>query len=483
MTESANTPNQVGVLVRLKLPKRADKGFVAGLVKSFRRHPVRSAPFNYRLAESWTSGITPAWETAPHVDLDYHLRHSALPHPGSERELAILISRLHSIPVDRHRPMWELHFIEGLEGKNFAIYMKMHHALIDGVAGARMFSRWTSPDPKHDKHFVPLWAMPPRDRNNHTHHAQESHATSYMRNLLTQIARPVRSVAGVAGATFETLRSSHSPQLDGLVAPYTCPETILNVPVRPQRRVSTIEFKTSRLLKISKRLGGTLNDVVMAICGGALRGYLIEQGALPDSPLVAQVPMSIRAAEDQAAGNAIGMVLASLATNEADPKSRFNAVKQSMSAAKTLLSSMSPTQIMAYSAALTLPFAVGQMTGLANRRRMPMFNVVISNVPGPREKRYLNGAEVVSIHPVSFVMQGQALNITIFTYAKHIQLRLHRLPAVVAERAKARAAHLGRARRAGRGGQRTARLRSSSPGAFLTPIPSDRRFPIPRAAC
>ncbi|MFT4571668.1 MAG: diacylglycerol O-acyltransferase [Hyphomicrobiaceae bacterium] len=417
LTESANTPNQVGVLVRLKLPAKAGKTFVADLVQSFRQFPVKDAPFNLRLEKGFLSGISPAWETAPQVDLDYHLRHSALPYPGGERELAILISRLHSIPLDQHRPLWEFHVIEGLEGRSFAIYSKIHHALIDGVAGARMISRWTSKEQTRVENFAPLWANP---RHSNKAASKETLGGAQVHNLVEQITNPLRSAAGVLGAAYATVRGSGSSNLDGLVAPYDCPDTIFNVAVGPQRRVSTVEFETERLLKIGKALGGTLNDVVMAVCGGALRSYLLERDALPERPLVAQVPVSFRAKGDDTGGNAIGMVLASLGTNQVEPELRFETVRRSMKAGKTLVGGMDSSQITAYSAALTLPFAIGQMTGIGNRSRRPMFNVVISNVPGPPGPRYLNGAEVLSIQPISFVLQGQALNITLFTYADRI---------------------------------------------------------------
>jgi len=417
LTESANTPNQVGVLVRLKLPEGAGKSFVADLVQRLRQYPAEQAPFNLRLAKGYLSAVAPAWETAENVDLNYHLRHSALPYPGTERELAVLISRLHSIPVDHHRPMWEFHVIEGLDNNSFALYMKMHHSLIDGVAGARMISRWTSKSPDRDENFAPLWAVPLPSaavRDNAPDPAAQVH------NMFTQIANPLTSAIGVIGAAVRTVRGSRSRSLKGLVGPYQCPETVLNVAVGPQRRVSTVNFEVERVRAIGKALGGTINDVVMAVSGGALRSYLLELGALPDQSLTSQVPVSFRDKGDNGAGNSIGMVLASLATNQADPRKRFDMVKQSMASAKSLLSDMDGNQITAYSGALTLPFAIGQMTGLGNRSQFPMFNVVISNVRGPQEKRYLDGAEVLSIQPISFVLQGQALNITLFTYADEI---------------------------------------------------------------
>lgn len=420
LIESDNTPSQIGVLARMKLPEGADKSFILDMVEGFRKYQPTAAPFNLRLAERSASKPMYAWETVKNIDIDYHLRHSALPQPGGERELAVLISRLHSIPLDHRRPMWEFHIIEGLENNCFAIYSKMHHALIDGVAGARLMAQWmgqTSPEVKPD--FIPFWAMKQAKRPGKSKDILFS-SLSYPQALLAKISNPIKAAAGVFSATLNSVIGARNKNNPDLVAPYSAPSSILNSAVGPHRRVSTVEFETARLLKIGKHHGGTLNDVVMAVCGGALRSYLLELDALPEKSLISQVPVSFRQKDDSAGGNAIGMMLASLGTDEADTLARFKKVKASMSTGKALLANMNPAQITAYSAIMTLPFALGQMTGTGNSSSRPMHNVVISNVPGPKEKRYLNGAEVFSIHPVSFVMQGQALNITLFTYADKI---------------------------------------------------------------
>ncbi len=421
LIESDKTPSQIGMLARMKLPEGADKNYLRDLVENFRQYQPKSAPFNLKLAKRKLTRPGFHWEQVDNIDIDYHLRHSALPKPGGERELAVLISRLHSIPLDKNRPMWECHIIEGLEDNCFALYSKMHHALLDGVAGARLMSQWmsqTSPD--IDENFVPYWAMPANSKKKRTTQATTEIVGADAASLLAQVTKPVKMTSGVFAATLKSVLGSVTRQHPNLIRPYSAPNCILNDAVGPQRRVSTVELKTDRLLSIGKALGGTLNDVVMAVCGGALRSYLQELDALPDRDLVSQVPVSFRSKEDASGGNAIGMVLSSLGTTEADTLHRFKKVAGSMSAAKALLSNMNAAQITAYSALMTLPFTLGQMTGLGNRRNKPMYNVVISNVPGPRDKRYLNGAEVFSVHPISFVMQGQALNITLFTYGDDI---------------------------------------------------------------
>lgn len=420
LIESENTPSQIGVLARMKLPKGEGKSFILRMVEGFRKHQPTLSPFNLKLAERSATSPMYSWETVESIDIDYHLRHSALPQPGGERELAVLISRLHSIPLDHRRPMWEFHIIEGLENDCFAIYAKMHHALIDGVAGARLMAEWMGQvSPSISEDFLPMWAMKQTKRTKKSN-ALSAKAQPYYQALFAQVSDPIKAAIGVFSATLDSVIGTRSKKHPDLIAPYTAPNSLLNSAVGPHRRVSTVEFSTERLLSIGKQLGGTLNDVVMAVCGGALRDYLIELDALPNKPLVSQVPVSFRPKDDAGGGNAIGMMLSSLGTDIEDTLARFEKVRNSMSAGKALLSDMSATQITAYSAIMTLPFALGQMTGTGKRGKRPMYNVVISNVPGPTETRYLNGAEVFSVHPVSFVMQGQALNITLFTYADKI---------------------------------------------------------------
>lgn len=413
--ESPNTHMHIGVLCRFKLPKGKDKRFVLDLVKAFREYTPDKPPFNFVLAKKALKVSAPEWETTDDIDIDYHLRHSALPQPGTERELAVLVSRLHSIPLDRSRPMWECHIIEGLEDDSFAIYGKMHHALVDGVAGARMMERWLT-EFGEGKELLPYWAMPeakrkPRDK-------KRADRSKPFARLMQQISKPAKSVPAVLSAVTETIKGQASKKLPGLVAPYSAPETVLNLPVGPQRRVSIADFELARFQNLAKQLKGTLNDVVMAVAGDALRRYLIELDALPQTPLIAQVPVSFRAADDVGGGNAIGMILASLATELEDPLERFKATQKSMTSAKTMMKGLSTSQITAYSSLMVLPYAIGQVTGIGNRRRRPMYNVVISNVPGPKKQLSLHGAEMTSVHPVSLIMQGQALNLTLFSYGE-----------------------------------------------------------------
>ena len=263
---------------------------------------------------------------------------------------------------------------------------------------------------------LPFWAIEPQQRTRPTEErsAAVTRAVKATSEQLGSLPKVFKSLVKLA-------RSKNNKDLPHLVAPYSAPECVLNGPIGQQRRVSTQDFALSEIKSLSKKAKATLNDIVLTLCAGALRSYLAELGELPRGPLVAQVPVSIRP-EGQEEGNAISSILADLATDEADTVARLRRIQASMNDSKTLLGRMSKTEIANYSAMLMAPFAIGQMAGIGNRRRKPMYNIVISNVPGPRERLYVGDAELISSHPVSLVFQGQALNITIFSYADTLSI-------------------------------------------------------------
>lgn len=408
--ENENAPMHIGLLCRFRLPKGKGLSFIKDMVELARSTPVNKAPFNLKLAKSSLGKWNPAWEVADEIDIDYHLRHSALPQPGGERELAVLISRLHSTPLDKSRPLWEMHIIEGLADGTFALYAKMHHALVDGVAGARMMERFMSVSYKAP--FVPFWGLEEEKRT-----PRQREKENPLLAIAKGGAEQAKAAVGVGKALRILFKGGRNKDLPGLVPPYSAPDTVFNLPIGPQRRVSTQIFEFDRIRKLADAADATVNDIVMTICSGALRRYLKDINELPDKPLVAQVPVSVRAKDDPGEGNAISFIQANLGTDEVFVKGQLAAVKQSMSDGKTFLSRMSKTELANYSALVMAPFAIGQVAGIGNRRRKPMFNVTISNVPGPKKKLYMGGAEMISAQPVSLIFQGQALNITIFTYA------------------------------------------------------------------
>lgn len=402
-------PVQVAGLAVFSPPENAGEDCVWNMVADFRATRTFARPFNRRLRQTRFSRLAPAWEVLPdeQIDLDYHLRHSALPKPGGERELGVLVSRLHSRPLDFTRPLWEFHVIEGLADGRFAMYLKVHHALIDGVGAMRRLTRMVTSDPA-DRSRVPVWAVGAKDS------VRAAHQPTSRESLVTRITGGARVTAefakAVAGLTRETVRPSdpHAATLFG------APRSMLNERITQQRRVATHSFELDRIKRVAKAVGGTVNDVFMAVCSGALRRYLSDVGALPDWNLTAAVPVSMRDAGDKTAGNAFSLILVNLHTKVADPVERIKAIGDSSRIAKAGLARLPPVVADNFGVLVFGPFIVELVTRLAGRTRPPC-NLIISNVPGPSGPLYFNGAPLEYLYPISPIFDGIALNITVLS--------------------------------------------------------------------
>jgi len=415
--ESHRTPMQVAMLATFSVPEdRPD--FVGELYA--RWHEIRTfqPPFNYLLRAT----PVPSWQELDddRIDLDYHLRHSALPRPGSQRELGVLVSRLHSAKMDRRYPLWECHLIEGLEGpegSQWSMYMKVHHSQIDGVGGVRLLKRILSAD-RDARGMLPPWAVGTRgpdqsglpERPAAVPVAADGHGGP---PALVRVAEQGAQVVASLGRTYAESLIGHSEH--DRAVPFRAPKTLFNGRIHTPRRFATQHYPIERLRSIAAATGGSLNDVYLTVCGGALRRYLLEHDALPDEPLIANVPVSVRAAEGDGVGNAITFLYATLGTDIADPVDRIHAIQESTRLGKERLPHVGSVAMDAYTAVLMAPFLGQAILGVGGRGR-PSSNVVISNVPGPAETRYLDGSRLEEIYPVSLLFNGQALNITAVSY-------------------------------------------------------------------
>lgn len=416
--ETREAMMHVGGLLIFSPPADAHPQLLRHLADELRDSIAVYAPWNLRL---WTPELLKnplqAWVEEPHVDLEYHVRRSALPAPGDERELGILVSRLHSIPIDFHRPPWEVHFIEGLEGGRFAMYFKIHHALVDGYTSMKLLARSLAHDPD-DRDTPMFFARPPRAR---------SITAEVDGDPAPTLERVLEAVRGQLSATREAGRAIMNvvrAQRAGdrtLVGPMGAPKTLINRRISRNRRFATQQYPIDRLRALARAGGGTINDVALAVCGGALRRYLHERGGLPLEPLTAMLPVNVRPKDDPGGGNAVGAILCSLATDVEAPGERLAAVVASTRRAKEQLAGLSRSAIMQYSAALMAPLVMQQVPTATSWMR-PAFNVVISNVPGPEQPLYFRGCRLDALYPVSIPYHGQGLNITINGYAGTINV-------------------------------------------------------------
>ena len=357
------------------------------------------------------------WVEEPDIDIEYHVRRTALPSPGDERELGIVVSRLHGHAIDFHRPPWEVHLIEGLEGGRFAMYAKVHHSLVDGFSAMRILANALSPDP--DERDRPLFfAIPPRTRPRPATAADAAppeHDGIDFGHLLGVVRDQYGAAKTVARALRRIVDSSRGGDHE-LITPLEAPRCVLNARISRSRRFATQQIPLDRLRAVAKAAGGTLNDAILAVCATSLRRYLLDLGALPDAPLVAMLPVAVRAKDEDGGGNAVGAILATLATDADDPAERLVRIVDSTRHAKAQLQGMSKAAILQYSALLLAPSMLQMLPTTAGHVR-PTFNVVISNVPGPEHPLYFRGARLEAAYPMSIPVHGQALNITCNSYA------------------------------------------------------------------
>jgi WS/DGAT/MGAT family acyltransferase len=412
--ESREQPMHVGSLQLFDLPEGADRSLIRETYEEMLTATDVAPLFRKRAYRSLTTLGQWAWTYDDDVDIEHHVRHSALPEPGRVRELLALVSRLHGSLLDRQRPMWEVHVIEGLEGNRFAVYTKMHHAVMDGVSGLRLLQRSLSPTP--DERTPAFWAPRPR----------KERAAGGGNSLLGLPMAAARGVTDLARLTPTALRLANQGLREhAATLPMQAPRSMLNVPITGARRFAAQSWSLEQIRAVGKASGATVNDVVLAMCSGALRAYMLELGALPDAPLTAMTPVSLRREDTgEDSGNAVGTILCNLATDVADPGDRLAAIHESMQQAKNLFSGLNQLQASAISAAMMLPLTLSMAPGGVAQVAPPPFNLIISNVPGPKNPLYFNGARLTGVYPLSIPTMYQALNITVTSYVDNMEFGL-----------------------------------------------------------
>jgi diacylglycerol O-acyltransferase len=419
LAENRETPMHTGGLSLYRYPKGVNKHeFLAGLREIMLASTDLRPKFNQRLSNGLLSkaNLMFSWEDDREFDIEYHIRHSALPQPGRYRELFALISRLHSTLLDRNRPLWEFHLIEGLAGNQFATYLKTHHCMLDGAAAMHMTNSMLSATSKGRVDASPLsrvlWERYKKTLPQTANRVPISPADimSLSERLASQLGSGTQLVRALL--QFANVWIGGNKKLN--VPWHAVPNSIISSNVSGSRRFVAQSWPYQRIRDVGKALGGTLNDAVLAMCAGGLRRYLALSGALPTRPLKAMVPVSLRVEGDIESSNAVGFIIANLATTEEDPGERFRIIQESMLAGKQVYSGLSAGEAELFAAITMAPLALTKLLGL--EKALPVYNLVISNVPGPRKQMYWNGALLEGIYPASIVLNGQSLNITLVSY-------------------------------------------------------------------
>jgi diacylglycerol O-acyltransferase len=393
-------------------------------------------PFRWRLVDVPLGLDLPYWIEDPDFDFDFHIRESAVPPPGDDVKLAETVARIFARPLDRSRPLWELYLIHGLPDGRVALLTKVHHAVVDGVSGNEILSVLLDPSPEGRE-------IPPAPEGAGAGERRPGELEMLGRGLLGLPLQPLRAVRAlpktlpalteVPGANafpvvpqlskaFSRVRSLGGAQLDDGILEVTsarAPRTPFNGRVSAHRAFAFGSLSLDRVKDIKNEMGVTVNDVVVTLCAGAVRRWLLERDALPRTPLVAMVPVSVRLPEQAGTfGNRVSAMIVPIPTDVADPRRRLMRAHELLQSAKANHAAL-PADLLTDATSFIPPavaaLAARTVIDLLGRTRPPL-NLVISNVPGPRDPLYCAGAKMESISPVSVVLDGVGLNMTVMSY-------------------------------------------------------------------
>ena len=372
-------------------------------------------PFRQRLCAVPFGLQHPSLVDDPDFDLDYHVRRVSLPHPGGPDELAALVGELVGRPLDRHRPLWEFTVVEGLEHGHVAMVTKVHHAIIDGVSGAEILANFLDLSEESRPAPTTAWAPDPVPGE-----------IDQVRSIIGNLAGQTEAAAKTLGRTVQSIRrlTSHNRSIPAAMppSPFEAPRTSINRAISPHRRVAFIDVPLAEVKRVSEVLGGTANDVVLAMVAGTLRSFFRDRGEPLSSSLVAMVPVSVRVDEERGAlGNRVSAMLVSLATSVEDPTARLRLISEGAAAAKVQQAVVGPDFFAGWAQSVAPAIATRASRLVSNFRAFdhlpPMFNTIVSNIPGADVPLYLAGSRLVALYPLGPIIEGVGVNITVFSYS------------------------------------------------------------------
>ncbi|MHC2253947.1 WS/DGAT/MGAT family O-acyltransferase [Bradyrhizobium embrapense] len=425
--ETPETPMHVGSLMIFDLPEGYQGDYYEDVKEMLGKRLHLSGLLNRKLAQMPFQLAEPVWIEDDDIELDYHVRTVTLRRPGTMAQLEQLVARLHASLLDRSRPLWEMYVIDGLENGQVAFYTKAHHSGVDGKAGVELAKVLYDVSPK-------MREVPPPRRKRATVQYQLG-VTELLQAAANNAAQQYRKLAELLptaakalGTAATVMASQRSQKGERSLSLGLAPKTVFNDSITNQRSYSTMSLPLADIKVLGKRVGGTVNTIVMAMCSIALQRFLAERGLLPKEALIAMVPVSLRAEGDKAMNNQVSAVRVDLATDIDDLPTRFKAIHASSEAAKAVVRELKPV----LGVDVPITGSPWLMTGLASllgrsnlASRMPAAgNVLISNVPGPGQHLYMAGARMVHYFPVSIPYHGSALNITVHSYSGLLEFGL-----------------------------------------------------------
>jgi diacylglycerol O-acyltransferase / wax synthase len=415
IAETEASPKHVGGMLICRRPPKSVAAFAKNLYKEFLTHTTVLPPFNRTI--NFSLSAMPHWEDAPSVDLAQHVFYHKLPAGQNDRDaLYAFVSELHTPMLDRTRPLWEVHVIDGLvDGPGvprFALYQKMHHAYADGVTMARWTAEGLSESPD-DLDLKPVWT------HKHGGHGvkRQKAAQEMMLSAWKEVSATGMRFLGIGRLAAMLLLESVKLTKNAIALPFvSSAKTPLTGQVTPGRQFTAVGISMARINKIRERTRSTVNHVALTCLDGALHRYLIDQGITLRRPITIQMPVNLRREGEKTAGNKIGIIQVELSAPTDDPYVRLRNIGYSLRNVRTMIDSVAPEAIESYTIITGLVAQIAEMLKLSNTLP-PMGNTLVSNVPGPKSHMYIKGAKMEEMHPISTLPPSNLLNITLFSYA------------------------------------------------------------------
>ncbi len=411
VAETEASPKHVAGLLIYKRPAKSTAAFAKNLYREYLTFTDVKPPFNRTIQFSLSA--MPHWKDADQVDLSQHIFYHKLENGHNDRQaLYDFVARLHTPMLDRSRPLWEVHVIDGLEDGRFALYQKMHHAYADGVTMAR----WTAENMAQsvdDLELRPVWTQ------THGGHGPRRKKASQemMQSLWKEVGGTTLRVLGIGRLAAMLFLESVNLTKNAIALPFvSSAKTPLTGQVTPGRQFTTAGVSMERVNKIRERTRSTVNHVALTCLDGALRRYLSDQGVELKRPITIQMPVNLRQEGEKTAGNKIGIIQVELSPPTDDPYVRLRNIGFSLRNVRTMIDSVAPEGIESYTILTGLVAQIAEMLKLSNTLP-PMGNTLVSNVPGPKSHLYLKGARMEEMHPISTLPPSNLLNITLFSYA------------------------------------------------------------------
>lgn len=412
IAESQASPKHVAGLLIFSKPPKAGATYVKKLYQEFLTHTDVQAPFNRVI--NFSLSAMPSWTEVEEVDLQQHIfYHKLKAGENSRADLYRFVSQLHTPMLDRSRPLWEAHVIDGLPDGKYALYQKMHHACADGITMARWTAECLSTDPGDDK-FQPVWTL---RYNRSSNERKRLQSQEMLQSLLGSAKGLSMRFLGISRLAAMLLLESVKLTKNAIALPFVANgHTPLTGQVTSGRQFFTVSVPMERINHIRNLTRSTLNHVALTCLDGALHRYLQDQGVKLNQPITIQMPVNLRAEGEKSLGNKIGIILVELSPPTDDPYVRLRNIGFSLRNVRTMVDSVAPAAIESYTLAMGLFGQIAEMLNLSDKVP-PTGNTLVSNVPGPKAHLYMRGAKMEEMHPISTLPPSNLLNITLFSYA------------------------------------------------------------------